>query len=251
MYDVLIPTAEKDFLKFRFTYDSILENLDGFDKFYCISNVKVPKELSISGVQYFLDDDVLDFDYSGFKGIVMERKRWYIQQFIKLFQQITSDDYLVVDADVYFNKKIDVIENGKPTFLFGKDQLNQPYFDFTEKVLGFGRIYPYSFINEVMLFKREIINHMVSSTGFNIYGFFELATKALNEINSPSGMCEYETYGNYVTKYFKDQYNYRYLKTKRYRKHRIWKTEEIQSCINSIKGSKYDMITFHSWITEQ
>ena len=248
MYDILIPTAKKDFLKFRFVYDSIVENLDGFDTFYCISNVEMPRNLVIPGVRYFLDDDVLDFDYSEFQGIVKERKRWYIQQFVKLFQQVTSDDYLVVDADVYFNKKIAVFENGKPTFLFGKDQSHQPYFDFTKRVLGFGRVYPYSFINEVMLFKRKIINHMVSSTGFNLYGFFELIVHALNKINDTSGMCEYEMYGNYVTKYFKDQYNYRYLKTKRYTKRRIWTVEELQNCIDSIKGTNYDMVTFHSWM---
>jgi len=248
MYDILIPTTEKDFLKIRFTYDSIMENLDGFDKVYCISNVKMPKNLLISGVQYFLDNDIIDFDFSKFEGNVKIREGWYIQQFIKLFQKITSDNYLEVDSDVYFNKKIDIIENGKPCFLFGKDQLNQPYFDFTEKVLGFGKVYPYSFVNETMYFKREIIKHMVSSTGFNMYGFFELAAKALNKINDISGMCEYEMYGNYVTKYFKDFYNYKYLKTNCSAKHRIWKKEEIQNYIDSFKGTNYDMISFHSWM---
>lgn len=249
MYDVLIPTAKKDFLKFRFVYDSIMKNLnDGLKEVYCVSNVKVPKDLVISGVQYFLDDGVLDFDFSKFK---LFRKGWYVQQFIKLFQEITSDDYLVVDSDVCFLKKINIFERGKPTFLFGRDQHHLPYFAYMKKVFNLDRIYPYSFINEVMLFKRDIIRHMVSSTGFNKYGFFELSFNILSKETQPSGFSEYELYGNYVTKYFKDLYNYKYLKTKRGRKHRIWKVEEIQQFIDSCKDTDYDMVAFHSWITEQ
>lgn len=248
MYDILIPTAEKDFLKFRFVYDSIIKNLDGFDKIYCVSRVKMPKDLLISNVQYFLDEDVIDFDFSKFKGNVKIREGWYRQQFIKLFQRVTSDDYLEVDSDICFIKKINIIENGKPSFLFGRDQYHSSYFRFMKKVLNLDRVYPYSFINEVMFFKRKIIKHIVSSTGFNKYGFFELAVKALNETDEICGMCEYELYGNYVTKYFKDSYNYKYLKAKHGAKHRIWKVDEIQKYINSFKGSDYDVISMHSWI---
>ncbi len=247
MFDVLILMHEKDFLKFRFVYESLLINLEGVDKVHCISNVKIPKKQVITGVEYYLDDAILDFDFSRFEGVVKVRKGWYRQQFIKLFQQVTSDDYLVVDSDVYFNKKINIIENGKPSFLFGNDQHHLPYFRFMETVFNLDKVYPYSFINEMMFFKREIIKHMISSTGFNIYGFFELVIKVLNEINEESGFSEYELYGNYVTKYFKDSYNYKYLKVKRYSKHRIWEEDEIQKYINSVKESNYDLITYHSW----
>ena len=250
MYDILIPTASKDFLKFRFLYDSIQKNLTGFDKIHCISNIEVPEDLVISGVQYYLDDDILDFDFSKFTGICKERKRWYIQQFVKLFQQVTADDYLVVDADLYFNRKIDIYENGKPTFLFGLDQNNTSYFQFTREMLNFGRVHPYSFISEAMLFKRELINHMVASTGLSLQKFVKKAIQVLNKINNASGMCEYETYGNYVTKHFKDQYNYKHIKTKRGSKHRIWEVYEIQEFIDSV-GPEFDTITYHSWITEK
>lgn len=248
MYDILITVAKKDFIKFKFTYDSIIQNLDGFDKIYCVSNVKMPENLLISDVQYFLDKDIIDFDFSRFEGNIKVREGWYKQQFIKLFQNITSDDYLVVDSDVYFNKKIDIIENGKPSFLFGKDQHHLPYFRFMKMILNLDKVYPHSFINETMFFKRIIINHILSFIKSNAHGFFELAVDALNEINDKSGFSEYELYGNYVTKYFKDCYNYIYLKANSRMRYRIWEKKEIQNYINFIKKSDYDMAAFHSWM---
>ena len=247
MYDILIPAAEKDFIKLRFSYDSIIKNLNGFDKIHCITNEKVPRHLLISGVEYYLDKDVVDFDFSLFSGKVRAGRGWYIQQFIKLFQQVTADDYLEVESDIVFNRPIDIIRNGKPTFLFGRDQHHLPYFRFMKEMLGLEKVYKHSFINETMYFKREIIKHMVSSTGLTKYGFFAKAVRILNEINETSGLAEYELYGNYATKYFKDTYNYKNIRTFVGGKRGRWTKEEIKRHINFYKDKDYDMVGLHTW----
>ena len=247
MYDVLIPLAEKDFNKFRFAYDSIIRYLDGFQNVYCISSVEIPKNLKISKVSYFLDADVVDFDFSVFKERAKVRTGWYRQQFIKLFQTMTGNDYLVSDADNIYTKKIDVFRNGKPVFILGKDQQYDPYFALSEKLFGFGREYPYSFINEIMLFKRSIIKEFVASTGLTKYGFFALITAELNRIQENSGMSEYELYGNYVTKYHKDLYEYEYLPFVNMNKHRIWSDDEIKNEIKKCMKTECSMIKMHSW----
>jgi len=247
-YDILIPVAEKDFVKLRFVWESIINNLSGFDKIYCISNIKMPISLRLPSVEYYTDADIIDFDYMRFTGNIKGHEGAYMQQYIKLFQKITSDDYLEVDADVFFNRKVDIIENGKPTFLFGRDQHHLPYFDFMEKIFDLGRIYPHSFINDTMYFKRSIINHFLSLFELDARGFFEIMLSEANRYNQCSGCSEFELYGNYVTKYFKDSYNYRYLKTYLGGKYGYWNEDEIRQYINYFKGQDYDLISMHSWI---
>jgi hypothetical protein len=248
MYDILIPVAEKDFVKLRFVWESIIENLSGFDKIYCISSVKIPQSLKLPSLEYYTDTDIIDFDFLRFTGTIKNHEGWYIQQYIKLFQKVTSDDYLEIDADVFFNKKIDIIENGKPTFLFGRDQNHLPYFNLMQNIFNLERIYPYSFINETMFFKRSIIWQLLDSINVDARGFFELILNEVNRVNEMSGFSEYELYGNYVTKYFKNSYNYRYLKTQLGGKGSLWKEDEIQRYVNYYKGTDYDLISMHSWI---
>jgi len=247
MYDVLIPLAEKDFNKFRFAYDSIVKYLSGFADVHCISPVPFPKHLKIQGVLYHLDKDVIDFDFSVFKGGIKNRTGWYRQQFIELFQEVTRDDYLVSDSDNIYTKKIDVYRKGKPLFLLGEDQNHGPYFRLTEKLFGFGREYPFSFINEIMLFKRPIIKELVASTGLTNEGFFQLVAAELNRTQENSGMAQYEIYGNYVTKYHPKLYGYEYLTFINKNKHREWTDSEIQKELDKYRDSKYSMIKMHSW----
>jgi len=247
MYDILIAMAEKDFIKFRFVYNSVMQHLEGFDKVYCVTPVLVPDKLRIDGVQYCLDDEVIDFDFSACKGTIKRRVNWYKQQFIDLFQTATADDYFQIDADICFNKKIDVIKNGKPSFLFGKDQNHLPYQELTKKLFGFGREYPYSFINEMMYFKRDMMQSLVDSTGLDKYGFFKLIMDEVGRQDQESGLSEYDLYGNYIYKYFRESYNYIHLNVLRTSKRRPWKKDEIEALIK--KYQKFDVIAFHTYLT--
>jgi len=247
-YDVIIPLAEKDFNKFKYAYDSIGKYLPKFKNFYCVSPVPIPEKLRISDVRYYLDDDVLDFDFSVFTGKIKIRTGWYRQQFIELFQKITGDNYLVSDSDNIYTKKIELFRNGKPIFIMGEDQNHPPYFKLSQKLFGFGREYPYSFINEIMLFKRHIIKELVDSTGFSEEGFFVYVASELNRTQENSGMAQYELYGNYVTKFHHGSYHYEYLSFLNVNKHRKWTDSEINECIKQAKKKDITMIKIHSWM---
>ena len=41
-YDVLISMAEKDFIKFRFLYSSMINCIEGFNIIHCVTPVPVP-----------------------------------------------------------------------------------------------------------------------------------------------------------------------------------------------------------------
>lgn len=246
MFDILIVTAPKDYDKLPFVLDSIDRNVTGFKDIYIISPTIIPHKYP--DIIYHLDKDVIDFDFSGLTGRNKGREGWYKQQFIKLFQNVTSDDYLVVDSDVYFNRPINIIENDKPSFLLGQNQYHEAYFKTMVKVFGFGKCYEHSFINEVMYFKRNIINGLIdrfSNNGENLYQSFKYFIDCINEIDDPSGFSEFETYGNFVTKNFPEAYNYKHLKTHSEGKHKIWTVEEY---INKYKDQDFDLLKMHTWL---
>lgn len=247
MFDILITISKKDFNKLRFVVHSIKKNINGFSQIYVISNEPIPVYLMVEDVLYFTDGKVTDFDYSRFTGVIKQREGWYRQQFIKLFQEVTFDNYLVIDSDVYLNRTIDVNPDNPP-FLFGKDQYHEPYFRFMKKVFNLDKCYPHSFINEIMFFKRGMTKYILSTIGVDKYKFFDICVEELNAMNDASGFSEYELYGNFVTKHWPELYQYRYLKTRAFAKHRMWEDEEMMNLINMSRKSNYDIITMHSWM---
>jgi len=243
MFDILITIGSKDFNKLRFMINSIVSNIDGFNKIYVVSNDPIPDDLKPDGIIY-LSDSIIDYDFNKIK--VSGRVGWYRQQFIKLFQEVTLNDYLVIDSDVYLNGPLKInLDN--PTFWLGENQNHKPYFEFMEYVFGLEKCYPHSFINEIMLFKKNIIRKMVSDTGLTRDGLFDLCVKEINKRNIQSGFSEYELYGNYVTKNYPDLYNYVNMKVIKYHKNRSWTDDEIKETISKNKYSRVDLISMHTW----
>ena len=120
---------------------------------------------------------------------------------------------------------------------------------YTDIMFGFERVYPYSFINEVMYFKREYISHMVASKEMTTDAFIKDSINIINFINHPtSSFSEYETYGNYVTKYFPNAYTYQYIKTHSVGVKRIWEEFEVHRFINKFEGQDYDKLALHTWL---
>jgi hypothetical protein len=246
MYDVLILVTEKDFVKLKYCVDAIRRNLEGFNKIYCVSDVPVMDV--VPGLEYFLDRDVVNFNFASLTGDPGQHKGWYRQQFIKLFQNVTSDDYLVVDSDVIINRKLVVEESNKPCFLLGNDQCHGYYFDLMKKVFDLDKVYPHSFICEVMYMKRAIVQEMLHTYSVDKYSFFDKVVAELNFRNYSPAFSEYEFYGNFVTKYFPGSYMYKHVVSCFGAKFELWKESDIIEYLNSLKNSEYDLITLHSWI---
>lgn len=244
--DILITTAPKDFNKLKFNYESIVRNIEGIDEVIYVSPVVIPSEyLPNKDVLCFTDAGVLDFDF--FLINDAKRRGWYRQQFIKLFQELTLSNYLVVDSDVFICKPLEVSDT-RPIFYLGKDQLHQPYFNLMKDLVNLDRVYPHSFISEIMYFKKDIIDEIVSYVGVDEYAFFYKCVSYINEANDPSGFSEYELYGNFTTKYFPGLYQYEHIKVLSKALKRKWTNEEIQQYITSNKDQGFDLLTMHSWI---
>jgi hypothetical protein len=246
-FDILITTAPKDYNKLPFVIDSVRKNICGFDTIYCVSPTEIKRENKLEGVVYVLDSDFVSFDYS--KLINKKRKGWYTQQFIKLFQWITNDNYLVIDSDAIILKPLSIFNRqGMPYFFLGEDQKHLPYFDFMRQMFGFGRTFDHSFINEIMFFKREYIIDMVNSIGMGVIDFMDKSIDLINKINhKTSSFSEYETYGNWIVENKPESYDFKVLKCKTMGKSSQYSITDIERLIKQYKKD-YDKLSLHTWL---
>jgi len=245
MFDILITVAPKDYNKLPFVMRSIMLNMPDYHTIYLVSNDCIPHDKIPIEAKCYLDQYVLDYDFSK---INMESRRgWYRQQFIKLLQTVTLDNYLVVDADICINKPV-IIDLTHPYFYLGRDQNHAPYFECFNLICRLERVYPYSFISEMMFFKREIMQHLLNGLGVNVQEFLNICIAAINIVNDGSSFSEYEFYGNYVTKHWPDLYQYKKINVFHQKKKRKWTDDEIRNYIDEYKGTNYDLLTMHSWI---
>lgn len=244
MFDILITVAPKDHNKLPFVMESIYKHIKGYRDLFVISPIAISDEYMFMKAHYLTDSDVVDFNLSR---IEESRRGWYNQQFIKLFQNETADNYLVIDADVWINKEFD-IDFEQPTFFLGRDQNHQPYFDLMKAVLNLDKVYPYSFICEMMFFKRDLIWEMLKQAKKSKTAFVKACVDEIVKNGSPSGFSEYETYGNFVTKYYPELYSYKKIEVLHNKKLRKWTKQELNDCINKNSSLNYDILTMHSYV---
>jgi hypothetical protein len=235
-YDVLIVVAEKDYNKLNFLINS-LENLNPLPENICIVSPTDIVEKHKKCI-YYLDGDVLDID----KGKIKYRPNWIYQQFVKILQNITpNDNYLVIDSDIFLNKKIDVFLDGKPNFFITIDQYHQPYFNYLNH-FGINKVYTTSFISEIMMFNKDKIKEFLSSIGYSEESFLN---KSIELIDSNCYISEFEFYGNMILTNYPNSYNFKNIKTKVFGKHSKWNNDEIITLINTNRD--LDIISYHTW----
>lgn len=239
IYDILILSKNEDFNKVKYLLKSIKLNLNGYDNIYLITPNKLNIELE-ENVINLTDFEVIEKEY---KDGIKHRPSWIFQQYMKLFQNVTKHDkYLVIDSDIYINKNIDIFSDEKPNLFIGKDQYHEPYFNYMSN-FGIYKKYDKSFISEIMLFDKKIINNFLSRIGLSKSQFFLQSNKI---INSNCYISEFELYGNLIQSYHKDEYNIKNIETMVRGKHGEWNDSEIEHLIDSNKN--LDIISYHTWI---
>ena len=186
--------------------------------------------------------EIVGIKFKENKNFTRQKPNWIYQQYIKLFQTVTQDKYLIVDSDVIINKRIEIV---KPTFFLGRDQYNKEYFFHLKELLGLNRIYNHSFINEIMLIDRDVIRDILKNFNNDYNNFID---KSISKLNNSSFLSEYELYGNYTMYKFPDKYEIIKLKTELNGKNSFWSKSDIENLIERNKNSDYDIISLHSWI---
>jgi hypothetical protein len=150
---------------------------------------------------------------------------------------------MCIDSDLIFNRPIDVFAGGKPNFFISdRDQHHIPYFSLMEIYFGFSRQVNHTYINDFMLFDKNVCREMLPD--------LKTFVNDLNEIlvNEEYLFSEFETYGNYVAKTHPQMYNHTHTKTKTHGQYKQWSHEEIRAVINMYEGATdVDLFTIHTW----
>jgi hypothetical protein len=235
-YDLLIVISPKDFNKLKFLITSI-KNLNPQPENICVVSPSEIKEKH-EGVTYFLDDEVLKFNRLKIK----HRPNWISQQLIKLFQNVTpNENYLVIDSDIFINKKINIFDGDRPNFFMTLDQTHKPYFKFLE-YFGIQKLHSHSFISEIMFMNKNIIKNFLISKNYNIDLFIE---KSIEIIDQNCYISEFELYGNLVLSNNPNLYNFKKINTKIFGKESEWLDQEIESLI--LLNKDLEIISYHTW----
>lgn len=283
-YEVVIPAAAKDYNKLPYLFESLhylTPKPKKINVIYDNSSFKgvFPNGYSVYEdnvlIEFIREQDVLDFNPRAAK--MFRRPQWIYQQFLKLFQNITTtDDYLILDSDLIINRPLDLLdENGKPKFFLGNDQHHVPYFKYSQDMFGFGREYDYSFISEIMLFKKSMTHRLLGEFYMSLrhssdYGFeydrkymelffnTEGRKNAIKELYNLTCIgatdnwipADYEIYGNFIEKLYPDMYTKVKIKTLMKGRYinQPWQDEELEQYIEEMKGTDYDTFTAHTWI---
>jgi len=251
-FDIIILSHMKDHNKLPFLINSIRKFIVGYNKIFIITP-DIP-EKQIDGLNYITDDTSLVMreetklkwdNWVNNNNFNRQKPSWIKQQFIKLFNNVSNNDYLVIDSDILFLKKINVTIDDKPTFFLGRNQMTHEYFNFSKKIMLQEKKFKWSFISELMFFKKHIIKDMLEKKFNGDYNNF--IEKSIEIISDDCFISEFELYGNYTYENFKDMYRYEKINYLLNGKNDQWSDEEIKKYLENNKNREYDIISLHSW----
>ncbi len=244
--DLFVPCAPKDYVKLPYVLDSVDRYLPDITAAHITTRERIEPIGSFRfPVYYHLDRDVLDFDPACFKF----RPTWVYQQFLKLFQQVTSDWYLVMDADRFINQPLRLFDVYTPImFLRDRDEYHVPYFDYNRQMIGMGKMFARSFLSECTLYKRSLIEDMLIASDMT---YREWLNKSAEIITHNCCIADAELYGSWVYDQHPGLYAYLILRDHmlgKYADQGEWTANEIVAYVEDMRGrGDVDFFTAHSW----
>ncbi|MEI9933484.1 MAG: DUF6492 family protein [Ferruginibacter sp.] len=178
------------------------------------------------------------------------RAGWYYQQFLKMGvsnYSTISNYYLVWDADTVPLRKLKFFDDKRRTLMVMRKEYHAPYFDTLKKLLLLDRQVDYSFVSEHMMIRKEIMHsliHAIEVSTINGNGWIEKILHAVNKQEYFSGFSEYETYGNYLAKFYPKSFVGRNI---RHRRSAGLISQQPGVLLLKWLSLKYSMASFEKW----
>ena len=209
-FDIVIPLGPNEVSRITQQIHYTKQNVIGYRNIYIIScnkNIKIDDCIIIDENIFPFKNFIAQYfaQYSGKNN----RNGWYFQQLLKLYCgfyiESMLDNYLVIDADVFFLKPTQFMVNGLLAYSVG-NEYHPPYFThlallhntFTKQTNASG-------ICHHMLFNKNYIKEIFDIVEtFHNKPFWQIFILSVKEhLNHPlysneSGASEYELYFNYM-----------------------------------------------------
>lgn len=244
MTDLFMAAAPKDYYKIPW----VLHGVSTYCPEIRVAHVVTPDRLHVENlagleVRTYTDDEVLQIP----RDIFPYRPNWIYQQFLKLFQNVTGDEYLVVDADTILASPLDLHQGNKVVFNLGLDQPEGAYHEFNRRFLGIARPYPHSLISECTVYRRTWVWEMLRF--MKAYTVDRFAAWTASELSVTCCPAESELYGAFLCVAHPDEIVFKQLRVNlngRYNGEGAWNENEVQKLIEEHNGD-VDVISIHSW----
>ena len=230
-FDIVIPVGPRDLKTIAGTLKFTKKNIIGYRNIYLLScdpSLKIKDCITI-------DEKIAPFNHESIRDIFKTNKfknhtGWYLQQLLKLYAGFVIpdmlDDYLVIDADLYFLKKTTFFDDDGRTLLgyaaLKQEPYHSPYFEHMIRLHPtlIRKYYEFSGVCHHMMFNKQKIKDLMSlvENYHDNKAFWEILIAQVNEyhthIASGSGLSEYEIYFNYLNIYHPEFCKIRQLKWK-------------------------------------
>jgi Family of unknown function (DUF6492) len=248
LIDIVIPCIERDLITLPFVVKNARRFLTnrtnriyiiGPDKFSLVDFCRL-NNLVFINENNVLPITIKDIDYYSIDGC--DRRGWLFQQLLKLAADsfVEAPSYYVVDADTVLMSPQSIIENDK-IILNISDEFHKPYRAAYERLLGEKPLAPVSFVSHQMLFEKKTLAKLKEKIEFhtNLPWFNAIInTVDCSEISSFS---EYETYGNFLLKYYPNRIKLQYFYNFSLDRAKLKNIDELES----LYGDTYKSISFH------
>ena len=239
LVDMVIPAAPKDYSKLPYVIDAV-RNYIGVRQIHIITPDHPGFEWN--HVTWHHDEDVLPYD----RTLIKHRPNWIYQMLLKMLQDVTQSDwFMVIDADIIINRHINLwTKDGIPILNLGRNQYCKPYFEFNKQILGYGRVFDWSFLSECTLYNKFMVRKMIPDMDM----FWD---KLVHIINDKCHIGDAELYGSFIMHEYPGLYELQHLNAVYRGKHNehVWTDREIRSALQSIRSFFPDahLISLHSW----
>lgn len=211
-FDIVIPLGPNEKKNIYKQIEYTKKNIIGYRNIYIVTNNF--DNLQINGCK-IIDETIFPFkmndiasyfvNYNGKKN----RNGWYFQQLLKIYASLVIDElldnYLIIDADVFFLKPIYFMENNKYIFTVSNEN-HEPYFKHMKRLHpSFKKNITESGISHHMIFNRQIVKELINLVEcYHNRKFWQIFIEMVDEHKNhnvnivEAGASEYELYFNFM-----------------------------------------------------
>jgi hypothetical protein len=251
MFDIVIPVGPNELRRIHQQIEYTKKNVLGYRNIYIVT---CDPNFVCDGC-IIIDENIFPFkefivSYFAEHNGKSNRNGWYFQQLIKLCAGTIIDgileNYLVIDADVFFLKPIEFLRDDKFILSTG-NEYHIPYFvhmkklhETFDKVCDKSGICHHMFFNVTYL--NEIFKLVEDAHRMPFWKTFILSVtehKNHNICNEESGASEYELYFNYMIKNHPDKVIIRDLN---------WRNISANMFDNKLSLFNCDFVSVCSWM---
>ena len=245
-FDIVIPLGPNEVSRFNEQIQYTKKNVRGYRNIYIVTpNLDVKIDDCI-----VIDENIFPFkefisNYFAKHNGKNNRNGWYFQQLIKFYAgrliEGILDNYLIIDADVFFLKPTCFMQDDKPIFSTG-DEHHIPYFTHMNLLHNsFSKVYDKSGICHHMLFSKKYTDELFCIVEeYHKKPFWQAFITSVSEHKNhtaytvESGASEYELYLNYMVKNHKDNIIIRDLQ---------WRNISANNFKNNQHDLNYDFVS--------